>query len=61
MNSIEWMDGWVPYLWTPKKGKTFNHHGLLINLSEKINLKRSDKYDIYAWKNIKNLDKNNNV
>ena len=39
---------------------------LLLNLSDKVNLKRSDKYVAlsnlsiyYAWKNIKRLHKNN--
>ena len=41
--------------------KTFYLHGVLLNLSDKINLKRSDKYVglsnlslYYTWKNIKN-------
>ena len=45
---------------------TSNPHRLLLNLSDKINLKRSDKYvpisnlSIYcAWKIIKNSYKNN--
>ena len=43
-----------------ENSKTSNLHGLLHNLSDKINLKRSDKYvalsnlsNYYAWKNIK--------
>ena len=42
--------------------KTSNHHILLLNLSDKINLKRSGKYvalsnlsNYYTWKNIKNV------
>ena len=43
-----------------ENSKTSHLHRLLLNLSDKINLKRSDKYvDLsnlsiyYAWKNIK--------
>ena len=46
-----------------KNSKTSNPHGLLLNLTDKINLKRSDKYVAltnvsihYTWKDIK--DKN---
>ena len=46
--------------------KTFDPHRLLINLADKINLKRSDKYVplsnlniYYTWKNIKKSYKNN--
>ena len=42
--------------------KTSDPHRLLLNLSDKINLKRSDKYVAlsnlsiyYAWKNIKKV------
>ena len=42
-----------------KSSKTSDPHGILLNLSDKINLKRSDKYaalsDIsiyYTWKKI---------
>ena len=49
-----------------ENSKTFNPHRLLLNLTVKINLKRSDKYVAlsnlsiyYAWKNTKNLYKNN--
>ena len=45
---------------------TCDPHRLLLNLLNKINLKRSDKYLLlsnhriyYAWKNIKKLHKNN--
>ena len=48
-----------------KNSKTSDPHGLLLDLSEKINLKRSDKYialsniSIYhTWKNIKMSYKN---
>ena len=46
--------------------KTSDPHRLLLNLSDKINLKRSDKYvalsnlsTYYTWRNIKNSYKNN--
>ena len=49
-----------------KNGKTSNPHRLLLNLSDKINLKESDKYVAlsnlsiyYAWKNIKKSCKYN--
>ena len=54
------------YLWTLKAVKTSNSQRLSLNLSEKINLKRSDKYVAlsnlsiyYTWKNIK-MSYNNN-
>ena len=47
--------------------KTSDSHRLLLNLSNKINLKRNDKYVAlsnlsiyYTWKNIKKSYKNNN-
>ena len=49
-----------------KNSKTSDPCGLLLNLRNKINLKRSDKYVslssisiYYAWKNIKKSYKNN--
>ena len=49
-----------------KNSKTSDPHRLLLNLIDKINLKRSDKYVAlpnlsiyYAWKNIKKSHKNN--
>ena len=49
-----------------KNSKTSNPKRLLLNLSEKINLKRYDKYVAllnlniyYTWKNIKNSYQNN--
>ena len=49
-----------------KKNKTSDPHRLLLNLSDKINLKRNDKYvalpnlnNYYTWKNIKKSYKNN--
>ena len=48
--------------------KTTDTHRLLCNLSDKINLKRSDKYVAlskasiyYTWKNFKMLYKNNKI
>ena len=49
-----------------KNSKTSDPHRLLLNLIDKINLKRSDKYVAlpnlsiyYTWKNIKKSHKNN--
>ena len=49
-----------------ESSKTSDPHRLLVNLSDKINLKRSDKYIAlsnlsiyYTWKNIKNSYNNN--
>ena len=49
-----------------KNSGTFDPHRLLLNLTDKINLKRSDKYVAlsnlsiyYTWKNIKKSYKNN--
>ena len=46
--------------------KASDPHILLLNISDKINLKRSDKYDAlsnlsicYTWKSIKTSYKNN--
>ena len=43
-----------------KNRKTSKPHRLLLNLADKVNLKRNDKYDAlsnlsmnYTWKNIK--------
>ena len=48
-----------------KNSKTSDPHRLLLNLSVRLNLKRSDKYAAtsnlsiyYTWKNIKKSDKN---
>ena len=48
--------------------KIFNPHRLLLNLIDKINLKRSDKYitssnlnNYYSWKNVKNYTKTMNL
>ena len=49
-----------------ENSKTSDPHRLLLNLADKINLKRSDKYvavssfsNFYTWKNIKMSCKNN--
>ena len=51
-----------------ENSKTSGPHRLLLNLSDKINLKRSDKYVFlsnlkvhYAWKKIKKWYKNNEL
>ena len=45
-----------------ENNKTFDPHRLLLNLTDKINVKRSDKYVAvsnlsiyYTWKNIKKV------
>ena len=50
----------------PQKSKTSDPHRLLLNLTEKMNLKRRDRYVAlsnlsmyYAWKNIERIYKNN--
>ena len=47
-----------------ENSKTYDPHRLLLNLSDEINLKRSDKYVAlsnisiyYTWENIKNHTK----
>ena len=47
-----------------ENNKTFNSHRLLLNLSDKIDLKKSDRFVplsnlsmYYTWKNIKNYYK----
>ena len=49
-----------------ENSKTFDHHRLLLNLVDKINLKKNDKYIAfsnlsiyYTWINIKKSYKNN--
>ena len=53
---------------TSSNSKTSDRHRLLFNLSDKINLKRSDKYVAlsnlriyYTWKNIKSHTKITNL
>ena len=49
-----------------ENSKASDPHRLLLNLTDKINLQKSDKYVVlsnlsinYAWKNIKKSQKNN--
>ena len=49
-----------------ENSKTSESHGLLLNLTDKIDLRRKDKYIAlsnlsiyYAWKNVKRSYKNN--
>ena len=49
-----------------ENSKTFDHHRLLLNLADKINLKKNDKYIAFSnlsiyhtWINIKKSYKNN--
>ena len=51
-----------------ENNKSFNSHRLLLNLSDKIDLKKSDRFVAlsnlsmyYTWKNIKNYYKNNKL
>ena len=51
-----------------RNSKTYQSYRLLLNLTDKINLKRSDKYVDYSklsmyctWKNIKKVIKNNKL
>ena len=53
--------------WVPKNSNTSDCYTLLLSLTEKTNLKRSDKYVglsnlsiSYTWKNIKESHKSNN-
>ena len=53
-------------LMNSENSKTSDPHRLLLSLSDKVNLKRSDKYSAlsnlsiyFTWKNIKNSCKNN--
>ena len=50
-----------------KNSKTYDPHTLLLNLTDKVVLKRKDKYTAlsilsiyYTWKNIRKSYKNNN-
>ena len=55
-----------PIFMNSENSKTYDFHILLLNLTNKINLKRSDKHVAlsnlsiyYTWKNIKKLLKSN--
>ena len=66
MNSIKLRNRMNTIFMNSENSKISDHHRLLLNLSDKINLKRSDKYtalsnlSLYCtWKNIKTSYKNN--
>ena len=66
MNSIKLQRGMDVIFMNSENSKTFDLHRLLLNLSDKINLKRSDKYvalpslSIYCMlKNIRKSSKSN--
>ena len=51
-----------------KNSKTSDPHRLLLNLTDKLNFEKGDKYVVlsnlsiyYTWKNIKNSYKNNKL
>ena len=61
MNSIKLQNRMDTVFMSSKNSKTSNPYRLLLNLTDKINLKRSDKYVAswnfsiyYTWKNIEN-------
>ena len=67
MNSIKLLNRMDTIFMNSVNSKTSNPHRLLLNLLDKINLKRSDVYVAlsnlsvyYTWKNIKKSYKNNN-
>ena len=66
MNLIKLLNRMDTMFMNSKISKTFNPHKLLLNLSEKINLKRNGKYVAlsnlgvyYTWKIMKKSYKNN--
>ena len=66
MNSIQLQNRMDTIFMNSENCKKIDSDRLLLNLSDKINLKRSDKYVAlsnfsicYAWKNIKKSYKNN--
>ena len=67
MNSVQLEHKMGTTFMNAKNSETYNLQRLLLNLTEKINLRKRDKHvslsnlDIcYKWKNIKKLYKNNN-
>ena len=65
MNSIKLQNRMDAVFMNSKNSKTSDPHRLLLNLKDKINLKRSDEYvalsniSIYCtWKNIKVIQNN---
>ena len=68
MNSIKTYRRMDTIFMNSENSKTSDPHRLLLNLPDKINLKRSDKYValsnlriFYTWKNIKKPYKNNKL
>ena len=66
MNSIKLSNRTDTIFMNSENNKTSDPHRLLLNLTDKISLKRSDKYvalsnlnTYYTWKNTKKLYKNN--
>ena len=66
MNSIKLQNRMDTTFMNSQNSKTTDPHRLLLNLADKIKLKRSDKYVTlsnlsiyYTWKKIKNSYKNN--
>ena len=66
MNSIKLSNRTDTIFFNSRNSKTSDPRRLLINLSDKVNLKRKDKYVTlsnpsiyYTWKNIKKSYKNN--
>ena len=64
MNSIKLWDRMDTTLMNSENSKTFDPHRILLNLTDKINLQRSDKYVAleklsiyYTWKTIKSHSK----
>ena len=68
MNSIKFRKTMDTKFMNSENSKTSDPRRLLLNLSDKINLKRNDKYVglsnlsiYYSWKNIKISQKNNKL
>ena len=66
MNSKSYSNRMDTIFMNPKNGKTSDPHRLLLNLTDRINLKKRDTYVAlsnlsiyYTWKNIKKSNKNN--
>ena len=68
MNSMKLQNRLDSIFMNSENSKISDPHRILLNLTDKINLKRSDKYvaltnlsNFYTWKNIKNLYKSNKL
>ena len=66
MNSITLYNRMDNTFLKSRNSVTFDPHRLLLNLTDKINIKKSDKYVAlsnlriyFTWKNVKNSCKNN--